>query len=151
MGKLDRKTVVHQFSVSPETIFDAWLNPALARQWMSIALKSMGISGAMAEVEIESKQGGKFLFSDIRDGIAHRHWGEYLELDRPRKISFTWNTQGFNESEPCHVHLLIEPTDAGCTATIINEMDEKWANDGGATERGWSSMLRAQEELLTSL
>ncbi|MBT8473141.1 MAG: SRPBCC domain-containing protein [Marinicaulis sp.] len=148
MGKLDRKTVSHQFNVSPETVFDGWLDLALTRQWMSIALKSVGLSGEMAQVQIDPQKGGKFLFSDTRDGVEHRHWGEYLELDRPRKIAFTWNTEGFDESDPCHVYLSLEATDTGCTATIVNEMDEKWADDGGATKRGWSSMLKAQDGLL---
>jgi len=48
------------------------------------------------QIKIDAKVGGAFLFSDIRDGVEAKHWGTYLELERPGKIVFTWIT---DESE----------------------------------------------------
>ena len=54
------------------------------------ALKNLSLAGDIRRIEIDARVGGQFFFSDLRDGEEARHWGKYLELDRPRKIVFTW-------------------------------------------------------------
>jgi uncharacterized protein YndB with AHSA1/START domain len=143
--------VTHRFEASAELVYDAWLNPAQARTWMAAALRSFGLAGDVQRIEINARVGGKFFFSDLRDGTAARHWGTYLELDRPRKIVFTWIVDESEEANPSVVTLAIEPEAEGCVATIVHEMDSKWTEFISQTENGWARMLRAVDELLQSL
>ncbi|MDA2939161.1 SRPBCC domain-containing protein [Acidobacteria bacterium AH-259-A15] len=140
--------VSHRFKASAERVYDAWLKPDKVRAWMRTALQSMGLSGDIGQIEIDPKVGGAFLFTDIRDGTETRHWGTYLELERPHKIVFTWIVDESEESDPSQVVLTIQPEGEGCIATIIHEMDAKWADYVAQTENGWSCMMEATDVLL---
>ncbi len=140
--------VSHRFKASAERVYDAWLQPDKVRVWMRTASQSMGLSGDIGQIEIDPKVGGAFLFTDIRDGTETRHWGRYLELERPRKIVFTWIVDESEESDPSQVVLTIQPEGEGCIATIIHEMDAKWADYVAQTENGWSCMMQATDVLL---
>ena len=140
--------VSHRFKASAERVYDAWLEPDKVRVWMRTASQSMGLSGDIGQIEIDPRVGGAFLFTDIRDGTETRHWGTYLELERPHKIVFTWIVDESEESDPSQVVLTIQPEGEGCIATIIHEMDAKWADYVEQTENGWSCMMQATEVLL---
>ncbi len=140
--------VSHQFKASPQRVYDAWLDPAVARVWMRAALQSMGLSGEVGQVSIDPRVGGAFLFTDMRQGTEARHWGTYLELEPARKIAFTWIVDASEESDPSRVVLTIEPEGEGCIATIVQELDAKWAEYVTQTENGWSSLLRAADTVL---
>ena len=148
MGQPISVTVSHRFDAPAEKAFNVWLEPAQVRKWMSMALKSLGQSGEVKRVEIDPKIGGTFLFSDMRDGAEYRHWGTYVELDRPRRLAFTWNTVDSDESDPCNVALSVEPDGKGSIVTIVNEIDEKWADYVGITENGWRRILEAEDAVL---
>ena len=140
--------VTHQFRASAQRVYDAWLDPAKVRIWMKGAAQRLGLAGDIREVEIDPKVGGKFLFTDMRDGAEARHWGTYLELDRPKKIVFTWITDESEEADPGTVTLTLQPTDEGCLANITHVIDAKWADYIKQTKDGWNSMLQATDELL---
>jgi uncharacterized protein YndB with AHSA1/START domain len=140
--------VSHRFKAMAEQVYDAWLNPEQAKEWLSAALKSAGLAGEVRRVEIDARVGGGFFFSDMRGGMEARHWGTYLELERPRKIVFTWIVDESEEANPSIVTLTIEPESEGCLATIVHEMDAQWAEYIARTENGWARMLKAIEHML---
>ena len=146
-SKLEVK-VTHRFKASSDRVYDAWLDPKKARSWMEAALINLGLPVDIRRIEIDPHVGGKFFFSDMRDGKEARHWGTYLELDRPRRIAFTWITDESEEVDPSKVTLTIEPDGEGCIANISHEMAAKWADYVPQTERGWTQMLRAVDSLL---
>ncbi|MGD9722231.1 MAG: SRPBCC family protein [Pirellulales bacterium] len=137
----------HSFSVPAERVYDAWLDPQIVRRWMAAALQTFGLAGDIQRIEIDARVGGKFFFSDLRDGQEARHWGTYLELDRPRKIVFTWMVDESEAHDPSRVTLTIEPAGQGCTATIVHEMDARWADYVARTQQGWGRMLAAIDTL----
>lgn len=109
---------------------------------MSAALQSMGLSGDVRRVEIDPRVGGSFTFSDMREGTEAVHWGTYRELDRPRKLVFTWFTSEEDERENTSlVTLTLEPREEGCVATIVHRMDAKYGEYVKRTEKGWGRML----------
>lgn len=132
-----------RFEASPERVFDAWLDPQKARVWMAAALREMGLPGDIRRVQIDTRVGGSFTFSDMRDGVEARHWGTYLEMDRPRRLVFTWIVDESEEADPSKVTLTIEPDGAGCIATVVHELDAAWVEYVARTEEGWTRMLHA--------
>jgi len=140
--------VTHRFSAPPERVYDAWLDPAKLRAWMSAALKGFGMSGEMKRVEIDARVGGKFFFSDMREAGEAKHWGTYLTLDRPRTIEFTWIVDESQENEPSIVTITIEPDGTGAFVTIVHA--KIWASYVERVEGGWSNMLRNIDALLQS-
>lgn len=140
--------VRHQFTAPAGQVYNAWLNPQAARTWMSESLKSCGQTGEMRRVEIDARVGGKFFFSDLRNGTDACHWGTYLELTRPNEIVFTWIVDQSEEADPSTVRLTIQPEGSGSTATIVHEIDEKWREYVSRTEAGWSRMLQHVDKYL---
>ena len=138
--------VTHRFAAAPERVYDAWLDPAKLRAWMSAALKQMGLSGEMKRVEVDARVGGKFFFSDMREAGEARHWGTYRVLDRPRRIEFTWIVDASQEDEPSIVTITIEPDGSGSLVTI--EHAKIFASYVERVESGWSNMLRAVDAML---
>lgn len=141
MAKTVEATIVHEFKASPERVFDAWLDPVKVRAWSSQPI--LGRPAAdVRRVEINPRVGGRFTFSDMREDGEAVHWGTYLEIDRPRKLVFTWFTSEEEEKENNSVVALnIEPRGTGCRATIVHSMDERWTEWVKQTEKGWGVML----------
>ena len=142
--------VSHRFTAAPERVYDAWLDPAKLRAWMSAALKEMGLSGDMRRIEVDARVGGTFFFSDMRDAGEAKHWGTYLALDRPRRIVFTWIVDASQEADPSKVTITIEPDGAGSLVTIVHDMAAEWASYVEKVEMGWSNMLRAIDRLVSA-
>jgi uncharacterized protein YndB with AHSA1/START domain len=101
-GNVEAKTV-HEFKASAERVFDAWLDPIKVRSWAAQPVPGMP-SFDIRRVEIDARVGGKFTFSDMREEGEAVHWGYYLEIDRPRKLVFTWFTSEEEEQENNSVH-----------------------------------------------
>jgi uncharacterized protein YndB with AHSA1/START domain len=127
---------------------DAWLDPDKVRTWFGGAVGRMGLTGEGAPAEVDPRVGGKFLFADVRDGVEACHWGTYLEMERPKKMAFTWNTDESDESDPIRIDMTFEPEGEGCVVRLVTEMDEKWTSHIPLTTSGWSRMLEATEALL---
>ena len=136
-------TATHRLNMAPERVFDAWLDPAKVRIWLASALQVVGLPGDIRQVQIEPHVGGSFLFSDLRNGMEARHWGKYLELERPNRLVFTWIVDESDEADPSKVTIYIQPDGDDCIATIIHEMDAAWIEFVSKTEQSWTRMLTA--------
>jgi uncharacterized protein YndB with AHSA1/START domain len=139
--QVEAKAVL-ELSASAERVFDAWLDPHEVRAW-----SAQPVAGQPAvdvrRVEVDARVSGKFTFSDMREEGEAVHWGYYLEIDRPRKLVFSWFTSEEEEQENNSVvTLTIEPLAAGCRATIAHRMDARWAAYIEQTATAWGLMLR---------
>ena len=141
-----RTRVTRRFSASAERVFDAWLDPGKVMQWMSVTHRH-GISGQMVRAEIDARVGGAFSFVDLRDGEEVDHVGEYLEIDRPRRLVFTWSIPKLSPDAD-RVIVEIEPLESGCELTLTCEMHPNWAEYAPQTEKGWTMLVDAIAEVL---
>ena len=143
MTKTIEAKVSHRFSASPERVFDAWLDAHSVREWMALPFSALGgRSVDVRRVDVDARVGGRFTFSDMREDGEAVHWGTYLEIDRPRRLVFTWFTSTEDEREDNSVvTVTIEPDGEGCVATIVHRMDARWAEHISQAEQGWSGML----------
>jgi uncharacterized protein YndB with AHSA1/START domain len=135
-------SVSHRFTASAERVFDAWLDPAMVRIWSQQPFPGLGHMD-VRRVEIDPRVGGRFTFSDMRAEGEAVHWGYYQEIDRPRRLVFTWFTSEEEERTATSVVTLsITPlAEGGCEATIVHRMDAQWAEYIPQTEKGWGGML----------
>src|SRR5438552_3229800 len=85
--KQPRRTLraARRYSASPARVFDAWLDPAVARQWLFATA-----SHPLAYIEIDARVKGSFCFVDPQDAVdGTRYTGEYLEITPPQRLVFT--------------------------------------------------------------
>jgi uncharacterized protein YndB with AHSA1/START domain/uncharacterized glyoxalase superfamily protein PhnB len=135
-----RARVRRQFRVQAEDVYDAWIDPAKIRQWFAPGM------GEIRDVEIDARVGGRFRIVQRREHGDATHTGEYLELERPRRLAFTWSTPP--QPDQSRVHIEIGAVADGCELTLTHEMEPRWAPHVDRIERGWSTQLDAMATML---
>lgn len=134
-------TVTHRYAHPPEKVFDAWLNPALARRFLFTTE-----TGEVVRCDIDPRVGGRYLIVDRRppndeylpDGGDIEHVGEYLEIDRPRRLVFTFGVPQF---QPGFTRVTVEiaPDANGCRLTLTNDdVPAEWTEPNRG---GWTMIL----------
>lgn len=129
--------VKRHFAASAERVFDAWLNAEMLQRWMfGPAVRDEEI----VRLSIDARVDGEFSFVVRRQDTEIDHVGTYLEIDRPRRLVFTWGIAG-ESTDGSRVVIAIVPDGSGCELTLTHEMDPKWAEYADRTQAGWSKML----------
>jgi uncharacterized protein YndB with AHSA1/START domain len=117
-SKAARRTaicVTRRFRAPPHRVFNAWLDPEVAGQWLFATA-----SHPMARVEIDARVGGSFRFVDQRDGEITEHAGEYVEIVPYRRLAFSLSV----EKRPhviTRVMVEIAPATNGCALALTHE------------------------------
>jgi len=128
--------VSRTFDASDERLYDAFLDPAQARRFLFATA-----TGEMVRADIDPRVGGRFTLTDRRDGEDVEHTGEYVELERPRRIVFDFRVSKFS-SQTTRMTIEIQ----GGTVTVTQhdapeEMAEK-------IRAGWESILKGLAVIL---
>jgi uncharacterized protein YndB with AHSA1/START domain len=132
---LETLRIARRFNAAPERVFDAWIDPMRARRWLFTSPTS-----ERHTTELDARVGGKWSITDRRDGVDFTALGEYVEIDRPRRLVFSFAMPQFS-SMSCNVTVEIVPDGDGCVLTLSQE--SVIAEHLKATEAGWSAMFDA--------
>jgi uncharacterized protein YndB with AHSA1/START domain len=132
--------VAQHFDAAPERVFDAWLDRATAGKWLFATP-----TGEMTVVEIDPRVGGTFTFIDRRDGEDVAHTGEYLELDRPRRLVFNFRVPKFSD-EATRISIDIAPAASGCALTLVHE--GVYPEYATRTQAGWNAILEGLAKVI---
>lgn len=125
--------VTRRFDASAERVFDAWLDVEKASTFLFATA-----SGQMVRAEIDARVGGSFTFVDRRDGEDVEHTGTYLEIDRPRRLVFTFSVPKY-WSAFTRVTVEIAPMGSGCELVLTHE--GVLTEYSSQTESGWNGIL----------
>lgn len=129
-----------------ERAFDAWLDADRLSRWMFGHVDGE----VVVRLSLEARVGGAFSFIVRRGGAEIDHVGTYLEIDRPRRLVFTWAIRGDSDDAPSRVAIDVTADEGGCLVSLTHEMDPKWADYADRTRAGWTTMLEALARVLTS-
>lgn len=130
--------VARRFVAPPERVFDAWLDPAHAGEWLFATP-----TGRTVCVAIDARLGGGFLLTERRDGEDVEHRGTWLELDRPRRLVFSLSVPKYSK-DTTRVAVDIAPAGGGCELTLTHEPVA--ADCAERTASGWRLILDALDE-----
>src|SRR5262245_53767676 len=126
--------IVRVLSAPPEEVFDAWTDPASLAVWMAPG----SVRGSVAEVD--ARVGGRSRIVMKGPDCDHEHEGEYLVLDRPRRLVFTWISQA-TQGRSTTVSVELRPREGGETElTLVHEgLPEEAVADHRS---GWGDILQ---------
>ncbi|HEX7695160.1 MAG TPA: SRPBCC domain-containing protein [Sphingomonas sp.] len=129
-------TVSRDIAAPPDRIFDAWLDPDIARHFLFATP-----DGEMLTCEIDARVGGRGLIVERRaTGDAH-HRILFEELVRPGRIVFLFAADPAAEGQWTRVTIEIAPTLTGSRVTLTHMMDPAWTAYEEQTRRGWTMIL----------
>jgi uncharacterized protein YndB with AHSA1/START domain len=142
--------ITKALNAAVEKVWDAWTNPENMRVWLS----PEGMT--TPEVEVNLAVGGKYRIvmegSTAEDPNHTRQLavvGEYLEIEKPNKLVFTWLWEGSpRETHTTTVTILLQKIDEGITKlTLLHTgfVDENMQNEH---KMGWISTLGKLEKFL---
>lgn len=147
-------TMTRNFDVASEKVFDAWLNPDMMKKWF------FTLEGTNKVAQNNPQVGGAWEIIDQRDGTEYRAIGEYLEVDSPQKLVFTFKMPQFSDTEDTitvELKELHEGSEMTFSQHIVVPHEKNWtefdienaieeSHDG--SEHGWNLMFMGLKELV---
>ena len=132
-------TVRREIAAAPEELFDAWLDADSLGTW----LRPGGIRETRAETD--PRVGGTFRIVMVGDDSSVVHTGTYREIDRPRRLVFTWSSPvtGFRDT-------IVTVTFTPSTDSTVVEIHQVGLPDAEAQSShraGWSDALRELDRI----
>jgi glutathione S-transferase len=132
--------VRRQMAVPRERVFEAWLDSESLAHWMRPG------DITHATVTVDPRVGGGFRIVMERPTHAHEHWGEYLAIEPPALLSFTWISSS-TDHQPTVVTIEFHERGAGTELVLTHRGLPAKAVEGH--RRGWTDIVRSLEEALT--
>ena len=130
----------HTFCASPEEVFDAWTNPAVLQRWWA-AQPTWDSPGC----DVDLRVGARYVLRmrDDRSGEVHVVGGEYREIDRPRRLVYTWSWQGPEGPHPGHVSLVTVEFHADGDSTVVELEHSDLPSEDSADRHavGWAGIF----------
>ncbi len=130
---LNRASASVTIQAPAETVFDAWLDPAIAGGFL--AAGTMHVS----RFENEPREGGAFRLDMLGDGEPIEHVGRYVLIERPRRLVFTWISAG-TDGMLSLVTVDFTPVDGGVRVDLEHEGIPD-AEKAGRHTNGWHTIL----------
>ena len=116
--------------VPVEEVFAAWTEPAQMARWLSPT--------GRAEVHADVVVGGRLRVVMIDDDVRIEHDGEFLEVQPPVRLSFTWRSRYTGET-PSVVTVELHD-EAGSTRLVLHH-DRLPPEARASHEGGWGAIL----------
>ncbi len=134
--------VSRRYTQTPERVFDAWLDPAIAGRWLFATAWR-----PMTHVEIDARVSGCFRFADRQAGALVEHTGEYIEIVAQRRLVFTLSTHR-HPAIVTRVVVELAPWRNGCMLTLTHE--DVPAERVQRTQARWTGILYGLGETLAA-
>lgn len=135
----DALVVRRVLRVPRERVFAAWLDPALMTRWMCPG------DTKSASVELDPRVGGKFRIVMHHGRGDAEHWGEFLAIEPPARLSFTWISAS-TLRQPTLV--TVELFERGVETELVLTHRRLPPDKVEAHRKGWTDIVAKLEEVL---
>lgn len=126
--------VQREIAAPAEDLFDAWLDAQSLGSW----LRPSGVRETRAETE--PRVGGTFRIVMVDDESSIAHTGTYREIDRPRRLVFTWSSPATRFRESI-VTVTFQPASKSSTVVEIHQVGLPDEEARTSHHAGWSDVL----------
>ena len=123
-----------QLDATCEEVFDAWTDPMSLMQFMR-----PGDQVQRVDVEVDARVGGKYRIDMIGMAEITSHTGEYLVIDRPKKLAFTWISK-HTENRPTVVTIELTPKGNARCEIVLTHSGLPDGQVPGHTQ-GWTGVV----------
>lgn len=97
----------------PDVVFDEWLDPEALQEWMCPN------PVRVVDVAVDARVGGTVRFDVDDSGTRVLISGQFLTIDRPRLLRFTWSNSNWEDpTQASIVNVTFEP--AGADETLMS-------------------------------
>lgn len=136
--------VRRQMAVPRERVFEAWLDSESLAHWMCPEVFNF----THATVSVDPRVGGGFrvVMEGRTDGGDYEHRGEYLAIEPPSLLSFTWISKA-TDYKPTVVTIEFHERGTGTELVLTHRRLAPKAVEGH--RQGWTDIVRLLEEALT--
>ncbi|MGA9875740.1 MAG: SRPBCC domain-containing protein [Solirubrobacteraceae bacterium] len=130
--------IERSFDASPEEVFDAWTSPEVLKRWWAVHP-----DGKTPVAEVDLRVGGRYrLVMESPDGETHTVSGVYREVERPKRLVYTWQWE-LDSGEPADISsVAVEFVGRGDHTDVV--LEHTGLPDSDSRDRhaqGWSSCL----------
>lgn len=133
--------VRRQIAVPRERVFQAWLDSESLAQWMRPG------NFTHATVSVDPRVGGGFrIRMEGRPEGDVEHLGEYLAIEPPSLLSFTWISR-YTDHEPTVVTIEFHERGTGTELVLTHRRLPPREVEGH--RKGWTDVMRLLDEALT--
>ncbi len=133
------------FHADAEFLFDAWTDPALMVKWFHSQA-----DWTTRVIRCDLRVGGAWeIVMDGCDGKSCPAFGVYREIDRPRRLVFTWHPYGDKEYETV-VTLQFNSIDEDSTELILTHVGLRDEKDRADHAGGWEGCLSVLQSFVQS-
>lgn len=131
-------TVRRRLPAPRDEVWTLWTTAARMPEWI--------LDGGSATLDV--RVGGQYKLDMHYEGKAYPHHGEYLEVDPPARLVFTWISEG-TQWKPSIVTIELAERDGATELVLTHEglPGEKSASDH---EGGWTEIAGWLDNLLTT-
>lgn len=143
--KIERK-----INAEPSRLFRAWLDPGDFSRWF-LPEAAIGIG----LVELDARPGGKFRIDMLLNGQILPHEGEYLHIEEPTKLVFTWRSEATGGRDTIVSITFTDLRDGKQASrkpeTLITLTHERLEGEFGITSHrhGWTNILLSLENRIS--
>jgi two-component system cell cycle response regulator DivK len=127
--------VERSFPVSPEALFDAWVDPAIAGEWLFATP-----AGERVRVEIDAVPGGAYEIVERRDGEDVLHTGRYSLVERPARLEFSLSVPRYSD-DIARISVDIESAEGGARLRLTQRPGPASPEDAEQFRQGWAVVL----------
>jgi uncharacterized protein YndB with AHSA1/START domain len=111
---------------SPETVWDFLVDPERAKRWMGI------------DMDLDPQSGGIYRCEVIP---GHTARGEFVTVEKPRRLVFTWGWDGTGSVAPgaSTVEIDLMPESGGTSLRFVHTLPD--ADSAASHSQGWDHYL----------
>jgi uncharacterized protein YndB with AHSA1/START domain len=118
-----------------ERVFDAFLDPARVGDWLFHTP-----DGVMEKTDYDPRPGGAFAIFERRGAEVARHFGRFVEINRPERVIFDFRVDEAPD-EPTRVTVTFAPSGDGCVVVLSHDLAPAWAAYADRSIAGWTMIL----------
>ncbi len=122
-----------------EKIFDRWLIPTFVGNWM---FGSHIGNEKVIDLQNEVRPGGSYSYHITRNGKEFLQDGEYLKIDRPKRLSFTWREAAKQNAHKSRISLSLDTQDGKTKLRLSMQIDQTLELYADEIKKQWSERLK---------